>query len=59
LSGVALALAWVLFSCVLFYEERGGLPFIGGEEGVIWNMPHPLMEGANHPQNTLNLAVHL
>ena len=21
-------------------------PFIGGEEGVIWEMPHPLMEGA-------------
>jgi len=44
----------------MYFQMRGREPpFIGGEEGVIWKRPHPLMEGANWPQDPLNLARHL
>ena len=43
--------------------RRRRSPFIGGEEGVIWKMVHPLMEGtkpiSNRPQDAFNLAGHL
>jgi hypothetical protein len=42
--------ALVVFTCVLFLNEERGVSLyrwrgIGGEEGVIWKMLHPLMEG--------------
>ena len=35
----------LVLSCVLLLNEEKGVSFIGGEEGVIWKMLHPLMEG--------------
>ena len=35
--------------------RRGRPPFIGGEEGDPWNIPHPFMEGANRLVGAFNL----
>ena len=46
----------LVLSCVLLLNEEKGVSFIGGKEGVIWKMLHPLMEGTKPTSRYIELG---